>query len=85
MFEEEGNVFGDVRFEAADGLLGEGVGDDFTFSGVVGAGTGVEEATMDGDEGIVEFRFGEAIAMSVYLLKFNLHSSNCIPEWLRDR
>ena len=51
------------------------MGDDFTFSGVVGAGTGVEEATMDGDKGIVEFRFGEAIAMSVYLLKINLHSN----------
>ena len=74
LFEEEGDVFGDVRFEAADGLLREGVGDDFTFSGVVSAGTGVEEATMDGDEGIVEFGFGEAVAMSVYLLKINLHS-----------
>ena len=48
------------------------MGDDFTFSGVVGAGTGVEEAAMDGDEGIVEFRFGEAVAVSVYLLQINL-------------
>jgi len=68
LFEEEGDVFGDVRFEAADGLLGEGVRYDFTFSCVVGARTSVEEAAMDGDEGIVEFRFSETVAVSVYLL-----------------
>ena len=44
------------------------MGDDFTFSGVVCSGTSVEEASMDGDECIVEFRFGEAVAMCVYLL-----------------
>ena len=72
MFEEEGDVFRDVRFEATDCLLGKGVGDDFTFSGVVGAGTGVEEAAVDGDKGIVEFRFSETVAVGVYLLLISL-------------
>jgi hypothetical protein len=52
--------------------LGEGVRDDFTFSGVVGAGTGVEEAAVDGDECIIEFRFGEAVAVGVDLLLISL-------------
>ena len=57
--------------------------DDFTFSGVVGAGTGVEEAAVDGDKGIVEFRFSETVAVGVHLLLISLELSNCIPEWLR--
>ena len=59
------------------------MGDDFTFSGVVGAGTGVEEAAVDGDEGIVEFRFSETVAVGVHLLLISLGPSDGIPEWLQ--
>jgi hypothetical protein len=39
---------------------------------------------VDGDKGIVEFRFSETVAVGVHLLLISLELSNCIPEWLRD-
>jgi hypothetical protein len=43
----------DVLLELADGLGGEGVRDDLAFAGVFDAVARVEEAALDGDEGIV--------------------------------
>jgi hypothetical protein len=45
----------DVLLELADGFRAEGVADDLAFAGVFGAVAGVEEASLDADEGVVEF------------------------------
>ena len=49
----------DVLLKLADGFSAEGVGDDFAFAGVFGAVAGVEEAALDGDEGVVVFAGGK--------------------------
>ena len=54
-----------MGFEFEYGFLGEDVGDDFAFTGVFGAGAGVEEAAGDGDEGVVEVGFEGAVAVGV--------------------
>ena len=51
--EQLADVEPDVGFEFEYGFLGEDVRDDFAFTGVFGAGAGVEEAALDGDEGVV--------------------------------
>ena len=45
----------DVGFELSDALRTEGVRDGFALSRVLGAVTRVEEASLDGDEGVVVF------------------------------
>ena len=55
----------DVGFELEYGFLGEDVRDDFAFTGVFGAGAGVEEAAGDGDECVVEVGFEGAGAVGV--------------------
>ena len=44
-----------VGFELCDALDAECVGDGLAFAGVLGAITGIEEAALDGDEGVVIF------------------------------
>ena len=43
-----------VGFELADAFRGEGVGDGLALAGVFCSVSGVEETTLDGDEGVVE-------------------------------
>ena len=45
----------DVLFELADGLGGEGVRNGLALARMLGAIPCVEEATLDGDEGVVVF------------------------------
>jgi hypothetical protein len=49
----------DVLLELADGFGAEGVGDDFAFAGMFGAVARVEEAALDGHEGVVVFAGGK--------------------------
>lgn len=48
------NVAVDILLELANGLGTESVGDGLALAGVLGTVTGVEQATADGDKGIVE-------------------------------
>ena len=43
----------DIRLELGDALRAKGVRDRLTLTSVLGAITGVEEASLDGDEGVV--------------------------------
>ena len=58
-------VKANVGLELEYGFLGEDVRDDFAFTGVFGAGAGVEEAAGDGDEGVVEVGLESTITMSI--------------------
>ena len=42
-----------VLFELADALGAEGVGDCLSFAGMLRTVTGIEEASLNGDEGVV--------------------------------
>ena len=42
-----------ILFELADTLGAEGVGDGLSFAGVFGSVTGVEDASLNGDEGVI--------------------------------
>jgi hypothetical protein len=53
--DEEFEIRVDVLLELADVFGGEGVGDDFAFARVFGSVASVEEASADGDEGVVVF------------------------------
>ena len=53
MLHQHLQVVCDVAFELANALGAEGVGDSLSFTGVFGAVTGVEEASLNGDEGVV--------------------------------
>lgn len=55
MLDEQFEVAVDVLFELADGFGGEGVRDGFALAGVFGAVAGIEQAALDGDEGVVVF------------------------------
>lgn len=52
--DEELEVAVDVGLELGDGFGGEGVGDNLALASVFGAVAGVEEASLDAYEGIVE-------------------------------
>ena len=52
----------DILLELADVLRAEGVRDGLALSRVLLAIAGVEEATLDGDEGIVVIAAGETIS-----------------------
>lgn len=54
----------DVLLELADRFRREGVRDSLALAGVLGAVAGVEEATADGDEGVIVF----TVSMSVLWL-----------------
>lgn len=54
LLDEELEVAVDVRLELGDGLEREGVRDDLALARVLVAVTRVEEASPDGDEGVVE-------------------------------
>ena len=55
----------DVRLEREDGLLGEDVGHDLALARVLRARARVEEAALDGDEGVVEVGLERARAVPV--------------------
>ena len=63
--EQLADVQPDVGLEFEYGFLGEDVRDDFAFTGVFGAGAGVEEAAGDGDECVVKVGFEGAGAVGV--------------------
>ena len=49
------NIETNLRFELHDRLLGEDVGDNLALACMLCAIAGVEDASANGDEGIVEF------------------------------
>ena len=53
MLHQHLQVVCDVLFELANALGAEGVGDSLSFPRVFGAVTRVEEASLNGDEGVI--------------------------------
>ena len=53
MLHQHLQVVCDILFELANALGAEGVGDSLAFTRVFGAVTGVEEASLNGDEGVI--------------------------------
>ena len=53
MLHKQLEVVCDILFELANALGAEGVGDSLSFTRVFGAVTGVEEASLNGDEGVI--------------------------------
>ena len=53
MLHEQLQVGCDILFELANALGAEGVGDGLSFTRVFGAVTGIEEASLNGDEGVI--------------------------------
>ena len=53
MLHQHLQVFCDVLFKLANALGAEGMGDSLSFPRVFGAVTGVEEASLNGDEGVI--------------------------------
>ena len=58
-----------VRLELEHALLREDVRDDLALAGMLGAGARVEEAALDGDEGVVEVGLEGAVAVCVDCLE----------------
>ncbi len=54
-----------VRFELADRLLGEDMGNDLAFARMVDTIASVEDASLDGHERIIELRLERAVAMGI--------------------
>lgn len=65
-----------IRLKLEHAFLGEYVRHDLAFTCMLMARAGVEEAALDGDEGVVEIRLQCAVAMSV-------HDGQCVR--VRDR
>ena len=85
MLHQHLQVVCDVLFELADALGAEGVGDSLSFTRVFGSVTGVEEASLNGDEGVivvaVESNLWSAVADQQRRTRADNHSRGGGRQW----